>query len=245
MMNKKWLIAIGMAGLIINGCRATREIINPAPPAPIGIEGLKARCLNADTVRNLLISRAESLIEVDDERYEAQVTVFLIKDSLIYLSAVNSGFEILRATMDGDSIRVIDRINKVVYRTPVIRRFGYSHPVNFNDVQNLFSEYFLCAELERAHEVGFDEVIIDLGEPFIKKEIILDRRTLKIQKFEFYHTRTNKYLMGEREGDKIKILTNFMISGFEMTAWGGTYQYNQDIQVKMEVNPRKYTFVNL
>ncbi len=63
--------------------------------------------------------KAESLIITEDERYEATVTIYAVKDSLIYMSAVNSGFEILRATVEPDTIRVIDRLNKVVYQTPV------------------------------------------------------------------------------------------------------------------------------
>jgi len=229
------------------GCKAYKAVVKPDIdiPAAMGMAGMRLNCAQADTVNNILISKAESLIQVDDQRYESLVTVFAVKDSLVYLSAANSGFEILRATMDTDTIRVIDRINKVVYISPVVRRFGYSHPVDFNDVQNLISLYYLCDEIDRAFEPGFDHLVFDLSEPFIKKQIFLDRESLKMDKFEFYHAQTNKYIMGERSEKGIRILSNFMISGLEVNAWGGTVLYNQDIQIKMDVNPRRYTTVNL
>lgn len=229
----------------LSGCKALRQVTMPDIPKPEGMEGMRQHCVRADTIGNILISKAESVIEVDDERYEAFVTVFAVKDSVVYLSAANSGFEILRATMDNDSIRVIDRINKVLYISPVKRRFGYSHPVDFNDVQNLVSTYFLCDELENVFEPGFDHLVFDLGEPFIKKQVFLNRKSLKMDKFEFYHARTNKYLMGERVENGMRIFSNFMISGLEVTAWGGTVMYNQDVKIKMDVNPRRYTIVNL
>jgi hypothetical protein len=244
-MNRIVLVVLGFTGVLFTGCKATREILKPEEPALAGLEGLVRFCEHADTVRSILIGKAESLIEVDDERYEAELTVYIVRDSLIYLSAVNSGFEILRAVMDHDTIKVIDRINKIVYRTPVRRELGYSHPVDYNDVQSLFSNYFLCADLERGFEPGFDEVIFDLGEPFIKKQIIIGRKTLKLIKFEFYHSRTNKYVLGERTDRGIRILTNFIFSDLEVTAWGGTLSYNREVPVKMDVNRKRYTFVNL
>lgn len=79
----------------------------------------------------------------------------------------------------------------------------------------------------------------------IKKRISFDRETLKMDKFEFYHTQTQKYLMGERDDAGFKIFTNFMITEFEILAGGGTVTYNRALPVKMAVNKRKYTFIEL
>ena len=51
--------------------------------------------------------------------------------------------------------------------------------------------------------------------------------------------------MGERIEKGFKIYSNFMITAFEITAEGGEISYNQDMKVKMDVNPRKYTFTEL
>ena len=244
MSSTKFIILI-ITGLLLTQCRAYREITEPEAPSLVGMEGLREVFRSADTVRTVLIRKAEALIITDEERYEATISLFVIKDSLIYFSAVNSGFEILRAAMDHDTIKVIDRLHKVVYRTPVRRRFGHHHPVNFDDVQNIISSYFLCDDMNRAMEPNFSHIVFDFDEPFIKKRISFGMESLKMEKFEFFHTLTKKYLMGEREPEDFRIFTNFMINEFEISARGGFRSYNQEIAVKMEVNRRKYTFVDL
>jgi hypothetical protein len=51
--------------------------------------------------------------------------------------------------------------------------------------------------------------------------------------------------MGEREKDSFRIYSNFMITEFEIVARGGEITYNRDIKIKMDVNPRRYTFTEL
>jgi hypothetical protein len=244
-MNRILPIGFVLVSLVLSQCRVTRELLEPEPPRAVGIEGLRAACLPADTIRNIFISKAEALITSGDERYESQVSVYAVRDSLIYFSAINSGFEILRGAIDPDSIRVIDRLNKIVYTTPVRRRFGYSHPVTFTDIQNLVSTYFLCDDLEKAQEVDFSRVIFSYGDELVKKEITLGRESLRMETFEFYHTETHKYLMGERKAEGFVILSNFIISEFEVRARGGELSFNRNIPVKMEVNRNRYSFVQL
>ncbi len=50
--------------------------------------------------------------------------------------------------------------------------------------------------------------------------------------------------MGERSDGGFKIYSNFMVNEFEVLAKGGTLSYNESIEVKMDMNRRKYTFVN-
>ena len=112
----------------------------------------------------------------EDERYEVTVTLFSRKDSIIYLSAVNNGFEIIRASVEPDSIKVIDRLNKTVYRTSLNRRFGFQNPVNFSDLQNIFSRYYLCDDMDRAKEDSVKNLSFEFEDRYIKKRIYLDPR---------------------------------------------------------------------
>lgn len=244
-MNRLTIAVLVCSGLLMSQCRAPREVVTEKVPARTGWEGMKELCMEGDTIRNMLISKAETIIRADDERYEATVSLFIIKDSLIYMSAVNNGFEILRATADNDTIRVIDRMNRILYLTPVRKRFGYQHPLEFNDLQNIISMHFVCRYIEMATENDFDQITFRFDRPRIKKEIKINGNTLKMENFEFSHAETGKYLRGERTGEEIRIYSNFMISEFEVRAWGGSVSYNQDVNVKMEVNPRKYSIVNL
>jgi hypothetical protein len=117
--------------------------------------------------------------------------------------------------------------------------------VDFEDIQNIINGYFVCDDLNQAMEQDFSHIIFDFDESLIKKRISFDRESLKMDKFEFYHTQTDKYLIGERDKEGFRIFTNFMITEFEVIAKGGAILYNQEMKVKMEVNPRRYTFINL
>jgi hypothetical protein len=219
--------------------------VKPEAHLPLGMEGLEARCIGSDSIQSLLIKKAEAILTYDGERYEVNLTLYSKKDSIIYLSAVNSGFEILRAAVDHDSIKVIDRMNKIVYRSPLLRRFGYQYPVNFRDLQNLIEERYLCKYLDIGRDDQVNSIVFEFDEKNIKKRILLDRQNMGMRIFEFYHRITDRYIMGERQGEALKIYSNFMITDIEIIATGGERFFNRDIKIKMDVNPRKYTFTEL
>lgn len=244
-MNKcLWIFGV-LALLLLQECGSLKEIVVAPQPELKGMAGLEERCQGADSIQSLLISKAEAIITFDNERYEVSLTVYSKRDSIIYLSAVNSGYEILRASVMKDSIKVINRLDKIVYTSPLERRFGYQYPVNFRDLQNLINAYYLCEELEAAHDDHMDLVIFEFDDIQVKKRIHLDREGLGMKTFEFYHRQTDKYLMGERLDDAWRIYSNFMITNFEIVARGGITTYNRDVNIKMDVNPRRYTFTEV
>ena len=231
--------------LLLRQCGVLNEVLQPKATELEGMNGLVQYCMDGDTIESVLISKAEAILTFDDERYEVSITLYSKRDSIIYLSAVNSGFEILRATVKHDSIEVINRLNKIVYRSPLKRKFGYQYPVSFDDLQNLIANYYLCDELDSAHDDMQKCLVFDMDEHLIKKRISLNRIGGDINIFEFYHKKTDRYLMGERLENSFKIYSNFMITEFEIVASGGLRTFNRDIKVKMDVNPRRYTFIEL
>jgi len=244
-MNRRLLLLLLVTGTILHQCKVVREITKPAIPTLRGIEGLAQKCESVDTIRSYLVSKAEAILSFDDERYEVTLTLYSKKDSIIYLSAVNSGYEIIRASVENDSIKVINRLNKIVYTTPLSRRFGYQYPINFDDLQNILTGFYLCDDMDKARDDMENQVLFEFDETYVKKRISIDRNLLQMDTFEFYHQQTNEYLMGERIDNGFKIYSNFMISEFEIVARGGSVSFNRDIKVKMDVNPRKYTFTEL
>ena len=244
-MNRALWIFWVLTLFLLKECGALKELSGPAQPEPKGMAGLEESCQGTDTIHSILISKAEAILTFDNERYEVNFTVYSKKDSIIYLSAVNSGYEILRASVMEDSIKVINRLDKIVYRSPLQRRFGYQYPVNFRDLQNLVTRHYLCRDLEFAHDDQMDQIVFEFDEDYVKKRIHLDRVGLLMRTFEFYHQQTDKYLMGERKEDAFRIYSNFMITNFEIVAWGGVTTYNTDVKIKMDVNPRRYTFTEL
>lgn len=236
-----WVVLL----ILVTGCGSLKKLSEVNEPVLAGMPGLEEGCQEADTVKSVLISKAEAILTFDNERYEVSLTLYSVKDSILYLSAVNSGYEILRAAAMKDSIKVINRLDKIVYRAPLERRFGYQYPVNFQDLQNLVARPYLCGEIQKAHDDRMDLIIFEFDTPEVKKRIHLGREGLEMKTFEFYHRLTDKFLMGERLEDAIKIYSNFMITDFEIVARGGTTTYNRDLKIKMDVNPRRYTFTEL
>jgi hypothetical protein len=167
-----------------------------------------------------------------------------VKDSFVYVSAVSSGYEIVRAMVDEDSIKVIDRVNRIVYRTPLKRQFGYQYPIQFKDIEHVISKYYLCDLLESGIETE-GKVMYDGDTPEAKKRIQWNSGNMTLDLFEFYHRTTGKYVMGERIENGMKVYFNFLVNPFELTAVGGETEYNRDIPVKMEVNRRRYTFTDI
>ena len=202
-------------------------------------------CAAQDTIRNIMIHKAEATISYQGDNYEVTLTLFAVKDSIIYISAVYAGFEIIRASVEKDCIKVIDRMNRILYRTPLYKDFGYEHPVKYRDLQCVVSKYFLCRESNRIGGQTGKQITYDFDEDFIKKRIVAESTDLELKTFEFHHQRTNEYVMGERTGEGIRIYSNFMIGTLEVQAQGGTTTYNQDVDVRMDVNPDKYTFIEL
>ncbi len=245
MMNRGlWLILVAM-GLLFYQCRTVKEIQKADIPEIKGVKGLASQCVALDTIQSILISKAEAMLIFDGERYEVTLTLYSRKDSILYLSAVNSGYEILRASVMSDSIKVINRLNRIVYRAPLERRFGYQYPVNFRDLQNLVSRYYLCDDMELARDDMEKTIEFDFDEEYIKKRLYLNRDLLQLTRFDFYHQRTRSFLNGERVDDGFKVYSNFMITEFEILTKGGAVTYNRPLEIKMDVNPRKYTFTEL
>lgn len=244
MSKSTWILLLFTLALL-NECGALKETLKPAGPDLSGMTGMMLSCEAGDSIREILIKKAEAILTYDDERYEVNLTLYSKRDSIIYLSAVNSGYEILRASVKHDSIKVIDRLNKIVYRAPLKRRFGYQYPVSFRDLQNLIANYYLCDDLDFGTDDQQHSIVFDFDEDYIKKRIHLRRKGLDMKLFEFYHQKTDRYLMGERLEDSFKIYSNFMITDVEIVTRGGERSYNREVKVKMEVNPRKYSFTEL
>lgn len=240
----RWIFLL-FALLLLNECATLKKSAKLEVPELGGMKGMLQICEEYDTIQNILIKKAEAILTYDDERYEVNLTLYSKRDSIIYLSAVNSGYEILRASVKHDSIKVIDRLNKIVYSAPLERRFGYQYPVSFRDLQNLIANYYLCDDMLFAKDDQQNSIAYDFDENYIKKRIILNRKGLEMKIFEFYHQKTDRYLMGERLEDSFKIYSNFMITDVEIIARGGERSYNKEVKVKMEVNPRKYSFTEL
>jgi hypothetical protein len=231
--------------LIITSCKASREMSRLPVSKATGIAGLREKCIESDTIQNILISKTEAILTFQGDRYEVSLSLYSEKDSVIYLTAVSSGFEVLRASADKDIVMLIDRLNRVVYRMPLNKMFGYQHPVSFRDLENIVHGIYLCNDLEIARETGEGNILFEFDEPWIRKRILISDDEGRMEKFEFFHEKTGEYLMGESLQDGNRIYSNFVVGEFEIRAGKGEKSFNTALEVDMDVNPRRYTFIDL
>lgn len=232
--------------LLLQQCKVVEMIKTPVETHKTGLEGYNELCQRRDTIRSVSISKADAIVTFQGDRYETSISLYHLFDSIIFITAVNSGYEIFRGSVDRDTIRIIDRINKTVYLSPMHKRFGYQHPVNFQDLESLTSIFGCCNRMEYAHEISDDEILFDKSEDFITKKIYLDNELFYLKKFEFLHTRTNEYIVGEKlDHDSFRFFSNFLINDFEIKASGGELFYNRPVEVNMEVNRKRYSFIEI
>jgi len=245
-MNKFLILIILLLSFSLQQCKIVSVLGGESEKGKPGITGYMDLCLKADTIRTVTISKAEAIITFQGERYEAKLTLYHQLDSFIYISAVSSGYEVFRGTIDEDSIKFIDRVNKIVYHSPMRKRFGYQHPVSFNNLENLTSIFGVCQLLSEAQDYSDDYILFDTSEEFNNKKIYIDRQNFKLEKFEFLNTRSNEYIFGEKtETGTFLFSSNFILNDFEVKASGGEIVYNRNISINMEVNRRKYSFTEL
>ena len=82
-MSKRLLLIIVLTGIVLQQCRVSRELLQAEATIPTGIDGMRQVCIAQDTIRSILISKAEAILVFDNERYEVSVTLFSKKDSII------------------------------------------------------------------------------------------------------------------------------------------------------------------
>jgi hypothetical protein len=136
-------------------------------------------------------------------------------------------------------------LNRIVYRTPLKKRFGHQHPVSFKDLQNLVSAYFLCDDIRMARVGSGTFFYFEFDEDPIRKRITMKEVDMIMEKFEFFHEITGEYLMGERTEMGFRIYSNFIIGHLEVIARGGTVTYNREVKADFNVNRKRYTFKDL
>jgi hypothetical protein len=235
--------------LLLVQCKATKEIVLPIEGSSTGkgIDGFRDRCDGADSVRSVLVKKISTVFHADGERYEAMVTVYALRDSVVYMAAASSGFEIMRAALFKDSTMVIDRINKVLYKTSIENPLGYRLPVGFDDILNVVSHHFLCDDLHLGRKEGFDTFEFLFDEPGMVKRIRFDRETLSLEQFEFTNRESGRFIKGQREAGKFTVSSNFMIDHFIVEVLPGREEvyHNRDIAIRMQVSSRKYSTVYL
>ena len=223
-------------------------IISCGPQRRIHSDGLKGKedaetyCDSLKIYKSLYINKISANILLGEESYDARLSMFYVPDSLFFVSAVNSGFEIVRIAVTKDSIIYINRLEKVVFIYKV-NKLAPPPPMNFEDLEILVNKSKLC-NLDEKEFTSNTELKIDRSEQNIAKEIIFSKFGLSLQKFEFFQKKTAEYVVGERRGKKeFVIYSNYLIDDLIIKTSGGVLEYDKEMNIDLSVNRKKYDIV--
>jgi hypothetical protein len=213
-----------------------------AAPAELG--GLSDYCSNLQPYKTLYISDIDAQIQIDDDTYNARVSLYYLPDSLFLLTAVNSGFEIVRLGVTPDSTVYINRLDKLMY---IIRNGseGFAPPVLFRDLEHMINKQMICED-SGVESVDVHTLLVDRSEQDIAKKIYFNLPGLLVSKFEFFHKKTGEYVVGEMDAEqKIVIYSNYIVDNLTLQAEGGKPEYDKILDVNLSVNKRKYNIIYL
>lgn len=201
-------------------------------------------CETQESYKSLKISKIQSSFLIDDERYDAKLSIYYIPDSIVYFTAVNSGFEILRGAIFPDSLYLINRLEKIVY----IDRYtsvNQDETISFNDIELLLNKTYLCADKHNL-EMKDDSYIWDKSTQNVTRKINWNNNFSKIDSFQFFNKKTGEYVLGELvKNGSINIYSDYIIGPMEVTAYKGFIEYDIQLSIKLSVNRAKYSYFYL
>lgn len=196
-------------------------------------------CDSLPTFKSQYISKTNATVYLGEDQYNARVSLFYIPDSVFYMSAVNSGFEIVRIGVLQDSIVYINRLDKVVY----IKKFddlASPSPILFKDLEYLLNRQLVCHEAEKK-QIDSSTFLVDRSVKNIAREIYYRVDDLTPIKFEFFQKKTGEYIVGELTTDNIFVIySNYIVKNLKIEAWGGMIEYNRTMNIDLGVNNNKY-----
>ena len=179
-----------------------------------------------------------------EEQYNAKLSVYYIPDSVFFVSAVNSGFEIVRVGVYKDSTVYINRLEKLVY---VVKsnEIGYPAPITFEDLEYLINKERICSDYD-GNLVNDTSVTVNRSENNVVKEIEYSSSDLAIKRFEFFQKKTGEYVVGKKNTtNTIQIYSNYLLGHFIIEGSKGEIKYDSEINVDLSVNRRKYDIIYL
>jgi len=240
-MRSKFYILV--LSLLVSSCFSARRTVVDRPVSDNNNLNQDSVCMNTKTYQSLFISKVKARVSLDGENYDAKVSLYYIPDSVIFLTAANTGFEIIRAAITADSTVFINRIDKVVYIYKE-SELGYKAPIEFRDLEFLLNQKQVC-EVKEALLESEDGLELDFSGGYINKKLTYKPNSLKINTFEFFHTKTNEYVVGEiGKADTLAIFSNYIFNDVEIKASGGELEYNRKLAVDLSFNKNKYTILN-
>jgi len=201
-------------------------------------------CDSFTIYKSLYINKINANMEFEGETYNARLSLYYIPDSVFFITAVNSGFEIVRLGISRDSFVYINRLDKLVY---IYRdsEMGYPPPILFQDMENLINRQKIC-DSGKLSMIEENKLIVDNSSQDISKKIYYSSPDLGVVNFEFFQKKTGEYIVGEKKQEgSFVFYSNYLIDDVTLEASGGEIEFDRDVSVDLYVNPDKYEIIHL
>ena len=242
-MRSKFISIIAVLLLLIS-CSPQRKMSRMVDGMPIEKGNWESFCDTTRAFKSLYYSKISAKLMLGEDQYRAKLSLYYLPDSVFFVSAVNSGFEIVRIGVFEDSIVYINRIDKMVYIVEN-SKVGFPAPVYFKDIEYLINKQLICKE-KNIDVVGDTSIIVNRSVKDVVKEIEYSARDLALIRFVFFQKKTGEYIVGEQtKTNSILIYSNYMVGHFMLEGNEGEIEYDKEIQVDLSINRRKYGVVYL
>jgi len=240
-MKSAWIIILYLVFVLgLSACFNTRKL-GSAKEDKSTVE-LEVLCDSITHSKTQYISKIDTRLTIGEERYDAKLNLYYIQDSAVYMTAVNTGFEIARAGIFRDSLLYINRIDKEVY---IYKNTGSAGdlPITLNDLEFLLNKRKLCDY----HGWIADSlhVLLDLSTQGLQKRAFFRKDDLNLMKFEFYNKKSGEYIVGEGVENGLHVYSNFLGENIELITDGSKVEYDKEINIKLRYNSSKYTVYHL
>lgn len=225
----------------VSGCAVLNKNSNRIDSNRVDLHSF---CLEEKSNTTLLIDNIKADIEWQEEKYRAEINLYYIKDSALYFNAQKAGFELIRGVITADSMMLINRLDKLVYRYK-IPTDDTMVPIDFQEVKLLVDKHELCGESNIFKDQGYG-IRIDHSQKGIRSYINYQIPGLILQRFEFYNTRTDEYVVGERTGDfSFTVYANYIVKDMVIHTEGGRVRTDENVFFNMNYNRSRYHTITL
>lgn len=175
--------------LILTECKTKEKIIERKIYPDLSTEELEKLIFReTDEINTLKLRKIHFIININDQKYDLNGTVGIIKDSIIVMSFVPLlGYEIARVYCTGDMLIIIDRRNKHVYQGSIkeqLKRFNLNGDYSFIQElllnQAVICDYYMkntVYEKNTKREGNYYYYTIETS----NDEMIVSRQRLKIR----------------------------------------------------------------
>jgi len=183
----------------LSGCKTLQPLIQKNPES-LDKEVFNNYLCAPVTFKSVYFKKVAARFEIDEDIYDARVSIYYRSDSLLFFSVTTSGFEFFRGLVDKEGFILINRVEKMVIQGG-LEDLG----LTIDDIFAFFDKSYLC-NTSLFFDVEDQKFIVDLSQAFMVKKYIFSAGTNKLYRAELFDSKRNSYLLVDKNSEERTIL---------------------------------------